>query len=80
MGFRVRVTRERWHFITTAKHPAMAGREDVAKATLEKPDQIRESRSDAEVLLFYHAEGSSLWVCAVAERAADEGFLITTPA
>jgi hypothetical protein len=47
LGFRVRVTRERWQFITRAKHPAMAGREDAMKATLENPDQIRESRSDA---------------------------------
>ena len=77
MGFRVRLTRERWQFITTAKHPVMAGREDVVKVTLENPEQIRQSRSNPQVLLFYHAEGSSRWVCAVAKRAADQGFLIT---
>jgi len=55
----------------------MAGREAIVKATLENPDQIRASRSDAEVLLFYHADGSSRWVCAVAKRAAEQGFLIT---
>ena len=77
LGFRVRVTRERWQLITTAKPPVMAGREDVVKMTLENPEQIRQSRSDAQVLLFYHAEGSSRWVCAVAKRAADQGFLIT---
>jgi hypothetical protein len=59
LGFRVRVTRERWQFITTAKHPVMAGREDIVKVTLENPEQIRQSRSDPQVLLFYHAEGSS---------------------
>ena len=31
MGFWVRVTRERWLLITTAKHPAMAGREAIVK-------------------------------------------------
>ena len=77
LGFRVRVTRERWNFIATAKHPIMAGREDVVKATLGSPEQIRQSRSDSEVLLFYRAERSSRWVCAVAKRAADQGFLIT---
>ena len=77
LGFSVRVTRQRWQFITTAKHPAMAGREAVVKATLEHPEQIRESRSDPQVLLFYHADGSSRWVCAVAKWAADQGFLIT---
>ena len=77
LGFRVRVTRERWNLITTVKHPVMAGREDVVRATLENPEQIRQSRSDSKVLLFYRAERSSRWVCAVATRAADQGFLIT---
>ena len=77
LGFQVRVTRERWNLITTVKHPVMTGREDVVKATLQSPEQIRQSRSDSEVLLFYRAEGISRWVCAVAKRAADQGFLIT---
>ena len=77
LGFRVRVTRERWNLITTVKHPVMAAREDVVRATLENPEQIRQSRSDSEVLLFYRAERSSRWVCAVAKRAADQEFLIT---
>ena len=77
LGFRVSVTRERWNLITTVKHPVMAGREEVVRTTLENPEQIRQSRSDPEVLLFYRAERSSRWVCAVAKRAADQGFLIT---
>lgn len=77
LGFWVRVTRERWELITTVKHPVMAGREGVVRATLESPEQVRQSRSDAQVLLFYHAEGASRWVCAVARRAEDQGFLIT---
>ena len=77
LGFRVRVTRGRWNLITTSKHPVMAGREAVVRATLESPEQIRQSRSDSEVLLFYRAEKSSRWVCAVAQRAGDQGFLIT---
>jgi hypothetical protein len=77
LGFRVRVSRERWNLITTVKHPIMAGREDIVRAALENPEQIRESRSDSEVLLFYRAERSSRWVCAVAKRAAELGILIT---
>lgn len=45
--------------------------------TLESPEQIRQSRSDSDVFHFYGAEKSSRWVCAVAKRAADQGFLIT---
>ena len=77
LGFRVRVTRGRWNLITTVKHPVMAGREDVVEATLESPEQIRQSRSDSNVLLFYRAERASRWVCAVAKRAEDQGILIT---
>jgi hypothetical protein len=77
LGFRVRVTRQRWELITATKHPVMAGREDVVKATLGNPEQVRQSRSDPEVLLFYRAEGSRRWVCAVTKLAADRGFLIT---
>lgn len=77
LGFRVRVTRERWNLITTAKHPVMAGREGIVKTTLESPEQVRQSRSEPQVLLFYQAEGTSRWVCAVAKQAADQGFLIT---
>ena len=79
LGFGVRATRERWNLITTVKHPVMAGREDAVRATLENPEQIRQSRSASEVLLFYRAERSSRWVRAVAKRAAEEeqGFLVT---
>lgn len=49
----------------------------VVKATLESPDQVRQSRSDPQVLLFYQAERASRWVYAVAKQAQDPGFLIT---
>jgi len=77
LGFTVRVTRGRWSLITTIKHPVMLGLEETVKRTLENPDQVRQSRSDPQVLLFYQAAGEKRWVCAVAKQAADQGFLIT---
>lgn len=77
LGFTVRVTRERWNLITTIKHPVMLGQEGAVKETLEKPEQVRQSRSDAQVLLFYQAAGQKRWVCAVTKHAADQGLLIT---
>jgi hypothetical protein len=77
LGFRVRVTHERWRLITTVKHPVMVGREGAVKSTLETPEQVRRSRSDSDVLLFYRAEGTNRWVCAVTKQATDEGLLIT---
>lgn len=77
LGFTVRVTRERWNLITTIKHPVMLGQEGAVKDTLENPEQVRQSRSDAQVFLFYQAAGEKRWVCAVTKHATDQGSLIT---
>ena len=78
LGFRVRVSRPYWHLIITIKHPAMASRELDVKDTLENPDEIRLSRSDPDVYLFYSSERRGRWVCAVARQLNGDGFLITT--
>ena len=78
LGFRVRVSRSYWELIVTIKHPVMAGRESDVKETLEHPDEIRQSRSDAAVYLFYSSERKGRWVCAVARQLNGEGFLMTT--
>ena len=69
LGLLVRVSRARWELITTVKHPVMAGRASGVKATLEDPNEVRQSRTDLEVLLFYRAEAARRWVCAVTRRA-----------
>lgn len=77
LGFSVRVSQGRWELIVVAKHPVMAGRENLVRAALEAPDEVRQSRIDPQVLLFYKAEATKRWTCAVAKRLADSGFLIT---
>jgi len=77
LGFWVRVTRSYWDLITTIKHPVMAGQESIVKDTLQTPAQIRTSRSDASVYLFYRQERADRWICALAKRLNGEGFLIT---
>lgn len=78
LGFQVRVTQAYWEIIVTVKHPIMEGREDDVKKTLEDPDEIRQSKSDESVYLFYRTEREKRWICAVSKRTGDEGFLITT--
>ena len=78
LGFRVRVSKERWDLFVQDKHPVMSGREAAVKAVLEGPDEVRQSRSDATVYLFYRAQGTNRWICAVAKRIDEDGFLITT--
>ena len=56
----------------------MAGREDDVRDTLENPDEIRRSKSDENVYLFYKAEYEKRWICAVSKQTDDIGFLITT--
>ena len=77
LGFSVRVTRARWELITTSKHPVMAGRESSVRLALESPDEIRQSRTDPDVLLFDKAEQARRWVCAVTKRALDVAVLVT---
>jgi hypothetical protein len=78
LGFLVRVTRSHWDLITTVKHPVMAGQERKVQDALRFPEQVRISRGDATVHLFYRLERPGRWVCAVAKRLNGEGFLITT--
>lgn len=77
LGFRVRVTNERWDLIVTVKHAAMAGSEAEVKQALENPDEIRQSRGDTAVFLFYRTVTPRRWICAVAQRTDGDGFLIT---
>jgi hypothetical protein len=78
LGFSVRVTRNYWELIVTVKHPVMHGRELDVQSALREPDEIRRSRNDPAVYLFYRMEHLKRWTCAVARRLDGEGFLITT--
>jgi hypothetical protein len=76
LRFSVRCTRPHWQFIVTYKHPVLAGREKEIEETLSDPDEIRRSRKDAKVFLFYKG-GPPRWLCAVAKEQDDGGFIIT---
>jgi hypothetical protein len=78
LGFRVRVARPYWETLISLKHPVMAGREADVAETLRNPEQIRLSRTDSAVYLFYKSERLGRWICVVAKRLNGDGFLITT--
>jgi hypothetical protein len=77
LDFRVHTTRTYWELIVSVKHPVMRAREADVQGVLRTPDEIRRSRSDSAVLLFYRLEQPGRWLCAVAKRLNGEGFLIT---
>lgn len=64
--------------IVTIKHPVMQGREGDAQDALRDPDEIRRSRTDPKVHLFYRLEHPGRWTCVVVRQLNDEGSLITT--
>jgi hypothetical protein len=58
LGFQVHVTRAYWEIIITIKHPVMAGQEAYVQAVLTNPDEIRMSKRDSSVYLFYKSENN----------------------
>jgi len=78
LGFSVRATRVYWELIVTVKHPVMHEREAEVQRVLQSPEEVRRSRGDPTVFLFYRSEQPGRWLCAVAKRLNAEGFLITT--
>ncbi|MCK4417221.1 MAG: DUF4258 domain-containing protein [Candidatus Latescibacteria bacterium] len=78
IGCRIQMTISSWEFIITVKHPVMRGCEEDVENTLREPDEIRRSRSDPNVYLFYRAKRLGRWICVVARRLNEEGFVITT--
>ena len=77
IGIRIRTTAAYWEKIVTVKHPSMRGHEDDVKDTLLSPSEIRTSRSDENVLLFYRPLGI-YYVCVVVRRNNGDGFIVTT--
>ncbi|MEP7233654.1 MAG: DUF4258 domain-containing protein [Ignavibacteriota bacterium] len=78
IALRIRCSHEYWQIITVRKHPVMRDKLDEVKGCLGSPDEIRESRSDRSVYLFYKKMRSNRWICAVTKRLNGAGFLITT--
>jgi hypothetical protein len=78
LGFSVRVTRNYRELIVTIKHPVMRGCETDVQNSLREPDEIRRSRNNPTVHLFYRIERPKRWLCAVVKRLNGDGFLITT--
>lgn len=76
LGFVVRATEEYWQKLLV-KHPDLADLEELVEAALQFPDEIRESKRDSSVFLFYLQRREKRWVVAVARQVDTDGFLIT---
>ncbi|MGK7881461.1 MAG: DUF4258 domain-containing protein [Crocosphaera sp.] len=76
LGIQVRTTLSYWTKIITIKHPIMTGQEDIVKQTLQFPTEIRRSKSDLDVYLYYKYQ-PPYFVCVVAKHLNGDGFIIT---
>lgn len=73
---KIRTTKSYWEIITH-KHPEVRNLLDTIKKVLEHPDQIRKSKVDKHVYLFYKKlEKYSLAI--VTKKINNEGFVITS--
>ena len=66
LGFPVHTSMEYMQKILS-KHPDLEGREDEVKQALSTPHEVRRSRRDGTILLFYRPSGKH-WLEAVAKR------------
>lgn len=77
LGVKIRTTKEYWKKIIKIKHPIIAKYEDKVKDSLQKPDQIRRSKQDPKVYLYYKDIGN-IYVCTVCDHTDKKsGYIIT---
>jgi hypothetical protein len=76
LGKKISVSAERWKLIIDTKHPEIKGKEDEVQKALMDPDEVRLSKSDPDVFLYYKTQGK-LSLCVVAKHQNEDGFIIT---
>lgn len=77
LGVTIRTTKEYWKQIIEIKHPSIAKHETDVKNALKEPDEVRRSKQDPRVHLYYRNIGK-LNVCVVADHENEtNGYLIT---
>ncbi len=76
LGKRIRISRAYWDVISTKKHPSVRNMENEVKLALTEPFEVRRSRQDAAVFLYYRKLNDK-FICVVAKHLNEEGFIIT---
>ena len=76
LGKLIQVSQDRWELIVTKKHTSIAGREREVRLALIEPEQVRRSKSDPDVYLYYRAFGGR-HLCVVAKHHNGDGFIVT---
>ena len=77
LGKKIKISEAYWRKIIETKHAVMDGQEDLVKQTLRDPEQVRRSRKDSSVFLYYRKRHSH-YCCVVAKHLNGDGFVVTT--
>ena len=72
----IKITKDYWDKIIKTKHRIMKDKENLVKETLKNPDEIRISRKDKSVFLYYKKLNGK-YCCIVAKHLNGDGFIIT---
>ena len=75
LNIEVRITAQYWQYLITIKHPIMKGKEEIIKSVLQMPDEVRQSKIDTNVFLYY--KRFDKLYCVVVKHTEVEGFIIT---
>ncbi len=77
LGRQISISENYWDLIITVKHPSMAQCEEQVKETLKNPEQIRRSKKDYTVYLYYK-KYDEFHMVVVCKHLNGTGFIITT--
>lgn len=77
LGFLVKTSRSYWEIIITIKHPSLAGKEEEVKKCLMDPNEIRISRKDRDVYMFYK-KLKRRYLCVIVKYQEDQSFIVTS--
>jgi len=75
LGVKIKSTKQYWTYLVNIKHPVMSGKEEIVRIVLSDPDEIRRSKIDETIFLYYKT--IDRLYCVVAKHAEEGGFLIT---
>lgn len=78
LGGTVTLTGATWDDICRRKHRDMSGRLAEVQMTVERPDEIRRSRSNQLVYLYYRVEAARRFVCVVTRSSGSGHSTIAT--
>lgn len=76
LGYTIRTTKEYWQYLVEKKHPCMMNKEDIVTRALQYPDEIRKSRLDPSIYLYY-CRADRLYCVVAKHQESNEGFLVT---